>query len=90
MLPDIFKRELHRSKVNNYMAMVQRLAQLGEEINRIEDQLYERQRILFALWRRLPNDQQIRKAELRLQNLRAEQHWLILELTNFFRGGPRN
>ena len=70
--------------------MVQRLAQLGEQINRIEDQLHERQRILFALWRRLPNDQQIREAELQLQMLRAEQHSLILALTLWFRGGPRN
>ena len=60
------------------MAMAQRLAQLGEEIDRIEDQLHERQRMLFAFWRRLPaEDEKIREAELRLQMLRAEQHSLI-------------
>lgn len=72
------------------MAMAQRLAQLGEEIERVENQLRERRRLLFAFWRYLPKDQIIREAELRLQMLRAAQHSLILSLALWFRGGPRN
>ena len=68
------------------MAMAQRLAQLGEEIERVENQLYERRRLLLAFWRHLPNDQIIREAELRLQMLRAAQHSLILSLALWFRG----
>lgn len=43
------------------MAMAQRLAQLGEEIERVENQLRERRRLLFAFWRYLPKDQKKNK-----------------------------
>ena len=76
-----------RSKANNCMAMAQRLAQLGEEIERIENQLRERQRLLFAFWKCQPKDQKIREAELQLQILQAEQHSLILSLALWFRSG---
>ncbi|GMP84042.1 hypothetical protein CsSME_00037728 [Camellia sinensis var. sinensis] len=67
------------------MAMAQRLAQLGEEIERVENQLRECQRLLFAFWQYLPKDQIIREAELRLQMLRAALHSLILSLALWFR-----
>lgn len=70
--------------------MAQRLAQLGEEIERVENQLRERKRSLLAFWGSLPkNDSRIRDAELRLQMLRAEQHSLILTVA-LFRAAPIN
>ena len=72
------------------MAMAQRLAQLGEEIECVKNQLRKRRRLLFAFWRYLPKDQIIRETELRLQMLRAAQHWLILSLALWFRSDPIN
>ena len=78
------------------MAMAQRLAQLGEEIERVKNQLgerrrlYERRRLLFTFWVTLPEDHIIREVEGRLQMLRAEQHSLILSLALWFHGGPIN
>jgi len=70
------------------LEMALRLAQLGEEIERVENQLRERQRSLLAFWGSLQkNDSIIREAELRLQMLRAEQHSLILSVA-LFRAAP--
>lgn len=72
------------------MAIAERLAQVGEEIQHVENNLRECQRLLTAFWRHLrpanPNgegsksatDQRIRGLERRLQMLRNEQQSLIV------------
>ncbi|KAK9082354.1 hypothetical protein Syun_031908 [Stephania yunnanensis] len=71
------------------MAIAERLAQVGEEIQHVENNLRECQRLLTAFWRHLrpanpregsksATDQRIRGLERRLQMLRNEQQSLIV------------
>lgn len=73
------------------MAIAERLAQVGEEIQHVENDLRERRRLLTAFWRHLrpanpavvgdrmrATEQRIRGLERRLQMLRNEQQELIV------------
>ena len=73
------------------MAIAERLAQVGEEIEQVENDLRDRRRLLRAFWRHLPPEspavvgdrmreaeQGIRDLERRLQMLRNEQQSLIV------------